>query len=81
MTTLDRALLRVDGDHAFALLGSDIQSGEVEFVKVESDALVGTSEWISAASAAATKAYRKLQARLNKPNMTYALDRSHPRAC
>lgn len=74
----DRAELGVDGNAGFALLGPDIQAGEVEFVAVEQtdEELLSIAE-----SRAAGKAFRKLKERLNMPNLSYYIGSSHPRYC
>lgn len=78
---MERAELGVDGNAAFALLGSDIQSGEAEFVEIETDAPRGTSEYDRAASTAAAKAYRILKERLAPREFSYFLGTSHPKHC
>lgn len=76
---MKRAVLGVDGNCGFALLGDDLQSGEAEFVEIVSGDPVGTKEWAEAASRASTTAYRKLQDRLSDQQFSYRLDESHPR--
>lgn len=78
MSRIDRATLGVDGNAAFALLGENIQEGECEFVVIECGEPRWTTAWQTAASRAATKAYRTLQARIGRP-ISYRLDPSHPR--
>jgi hypothetical protein len=80
MTKIERAIIGVDGDHAFALAGADLQEGEAEFVKIDCTEPKWTSAYEIAASYAATKALNNLRLRLKKP-ITYALDPSHPRYC
>lgn len=75
---MDRAELGVDGNAGFALLGQDIQSGEAEFVTIESNARVGSADWCDAACRAATKAYRQLKARLPDRVFSYRIGPSHP---
>lgn len=77
---IERAELGVDGDHAFALLGNDIQMGEAVFVKVENNDTWHTADKADAESRAATKAYRELQAKIGKP-ISYYIGPSHPRHC
>ena len=70
---MDRAQLGIDGDCGFALLGEDLQSGEAEFVKV-----IDTGDPLSDELRAAKQAFRKLQQRLNRPDLSYWFGRSHP---
>jgi hypothetical protein len=67
----DRIELGIDGNAAFALLGEDIQSGEVEFVQFE-------GESVNAELIAAKRALNKLRARLGRPELSYFFGRSHP---
>lgn len=78
---MERAELGVDGDHAFALLGEDIQSGEAVFVKVENSDPWRTKAKAEAEQRAAAKAFRQLRARLGKPNLSYFIGSSHPSHC
>ena len=78
---MQRAELGIDGNAGFALLGEDLQVGEAEFVTIETDAAVGTSEWHRAAVLAATKAYRRLKERLKDREFSYYLGPSHPNHC
>src|SRR3990167_6607420 len=68
---MDRAQLGIDGDCGFALLGEDLQSGEAEFVKV-----IDTGDPLSDELRAAKQAFRKLQQRLNRPDLSYWFGRS-----
>lgn len=68
---MPRIELGIDGDHAFALLGEDIQSGEVEFVKLRGDDL-------SHKLIACKKAASLLRARLGRPELSYVFGPSHP---
>lgn len=87
---LDRAIIGVDGDHAFALLGPDIQEGEAEFVLIDSDLnehpnRYHSSDWCKAADRASRQALSNLRKRLGRTTkdetwITYALDSSHPTA-
>ena len=77
--TLERAILGVDGNCGFALLGEDIQAGEAEFVKIESEEPVWTAAWERAANKACNLAYLRLHGRLGSRVFTYALHPSHPR--
>lgn len=75
MSTFERAELGVDGNCGFALLGEDIQAGEAEFVEV----MKRPGEHIDyARERAATRAYRKLEARLGR-RLSYYIGTSHPR--
>ncbi|MCF4166377.1 hypothetical protein L2U69_12040 [Zavarzinia compransoris] len=75
---MKRVLLGIDGNCGFALLGANLQEGEVEFVEVPpadgSRSLAERQSW------AATQAYRRLQKRLDE-QFLYILDQSHPRSC
>lgn len=73
-----RAELGVDGNCGFALLGEDIQSGEAEFIAIQTTAPVGSSEWCRAASTAATTAYHRLKERLAPKQFSYYIGPSHP---
>ena len=70
-----RAMLGVDGNCGFALLGEDIQSGEAEFVEIEDDGdnLASYNERL-----AAHRAFRRLKERLGKPNLLCWFGPSHP---
>jgi hypothetical protein len=68
-----RAQLGVDGDCGFALLGSDIMEGEVEFVKI-----VGDQWTASTQRAACKKALTALRDRLGLPELSYYLGDSYP---
>jgi hypothetical protein len=82
---MERAEIGIDGNCGFALLGADLQVGEAEFVEIALP--IGASkdpnryhhaEWVSAATRAATTAYRNLKARLPEREFSYYLGRSHP---
>lgn len=90
---MKRALIGVDGNCGFALLGVDIQSGEAEFVEIDHEAMEGRnryydSDWCAAADRAITQALNQLRKRIpggddrgNRETwITYALDSSHPRS-
>ncbi len=66
---MERALLFVDGNAGCALLGEDLQSGEVEFVKIDHEATRGTGKY--PAKIACTRAYRRLKARLPNREFSY----------
>lgn len=69
---IERAELGIDGNCGFALLGENIQEGDVEFVEIEYDCEdIGFIQ-----RRAATKAYRKLKER--HPNISYFLGDSYP---
>lgn len=75
--SVERAVIGVDGNCGFALLGENLQEGEAEFVEVGER----KDEHIDyARSRAAGAALRKLESRLGK-RLAYALDPSHPRYC
>lgn len=91
-----RALVGVDGNCGFALLGEDIQSGEAEFVEIDAIDIEKTgggnryydTDWVKAANKACNEALGKLRERLGATDrsnsetwITYALDPSHPRHC
>ena len=90
---LKRATIGVDGDHAFASLGEDIQAGEAEFVLIDHTANDEPDRhhnpgWVAAAERAANEALSTLRIRLGTLDrndretwITYALDPSHPRYC
>ncbi len=66
-----RAELGIDGNAAFALLGDDIQSGEVEFVELK-------DHEVSTELHGAKAALRKLRERLGRPDLSYFFGPSHP---
>ena len=90
---MKRALIGIDENCGFALLGPNIQEGEVEFVEIdatepEEGNRYYSTEWREAAERAASEALAALRARLGATNrtdpntwITYALDESHPRYC
>jgi hypothetical protein len=82
---LDRAVIGVDGDCGFALLGENIQSGEAEFVKIENDEFRKSNpiQWDINANIASRRALARLRGRLGYTLesgkwLTYALHSSHP---
>lgn len=82
---IDRAELGVDGNAGFALLGEDIQSGEVEFVVIDLPPEASKdpnryhkTEWLNAAKRASTAAYHALKHRLADRKFSYYLGKSHP---
>ena len=80
---MERAAIGVDGDHAFALLGEDLQVGESEWVKIDSDDPVGSGPWCEAANTASRRALVKLRERLGYDlqagkHLSYYLHESHP---
>ena len=77
-TKTERAELGVDGNCGFALLGSDIQMGEAEFVEVQNNDPWRTRARAKAERRAATAAYRKLKARLPDRKFSYFIGKSHP---
>lgn len=80
---MDRAIIGVDGNCGFALLGEDLQSGEAEFVEIDSKDTAGSGPWCEAANVASRRALSKLRQRLgytleSGKHLSYALDQSHP---
>ena len=69
-----RAELGIDGDHAFALLGDNIQEGEVEFVAIPNWPTSTLAEKLSAAK----QAFLNLQRRLGRNDFSFFFGRSHP---
>lgn len=85
-----RAQLGIDGNCGFALLGGDLQEGESEFVEIpltipdnsthherytgEHTQRMELGEMLSACK----EAFRRLQTRLNLPEMSYYFGKSHP---
>lgn len=91
---LSKAVIGVDGDCGFALLGEDLQSGEADFQKIDyattppvqlpttaSEADVEAARKTAQDGAkhfAAKQAFDKLKARLNKPDLEFEFHESHP---
>ena len=79
-----RAELGVDGNCGFALLGSDLQVGEAEFVEIPTANIDRESSFlmpkglVAAQLWACKEALRRLRVRLNMPNMSYYFGPSHP---
>ena len=80
-----RAVIGVDGNCAFALVGDDLQVGESEWVEIESSdpARYHSTEWCEAANRASRRALAKLRERLGYDLragkwLSYALHSSHP---
>jgi hypothetical protein len=73
---VDRAIIGIDGNCGFALLGENLQEGEAEFVEVPGED--GERSQADRETWAATKALRNLEARLGR-QLPYQLDTSHPR--
>ena len=71
----ERAELGIDGTHAFALLGEDLQEGEVEFVEVK---LIGDEPLYVAELRAARRALANLRLRLGRFDLNYWFGPSHP---
>ena len=65
---MERAILGVDGNAAYALLGADLQGGESEFEIVD---LQQGELFHEAAKRAALVAFDRLKARLNLSALTY----------
>ena len=57
------AVLSVDGNEGFAMIGDGWEIGPAEFEPVLSDELPGSEAWTFAAREASEQALRKLQAR------------------
>ena len=57
------AVLSVDGNEGFAMIGDGWDIGPAEFEPVISDEVPGSEAWESAARQASEQALRKLQAR------------------
>lgn len=72
---MERAELGVDGNAGFALLGENIQEGEVEFEEFAGD--IRTSEGVRQAKLAINRAFQRLKDRLGRP-ISYCLGPSHP---
>lgn len=73
----DRAVIGIDGNCGYALLGENLQEGESEFVEISEcphkDRHIRDQEaW------AATRAFSRLKKRLGR-QLTYYLHPSHPR--
>lgn len=66
--------LGIDGDCAYALLGSDLQNGEVEFIKLAKSLQNSQFHQVCACS----YAFGKLMARLDRPDLLWVFDESHP---
>lgn len=82
---MERAELGIDGNCGFALLGSNLQEGEAEFVEIALSTEASKHpnryhhpEWVNAAKKAATTAYRRLHERLPDREFSYFLGTSHP---
>ena len=68
--------LMIDGDHAIALLGADLQSGACVCVRVAE--VNGSRYTPEAQRAAAAAAFEALKEQVEQPDLRFALDRSHP---
>jgi hypothetical protein len=68
--------LMIDGDHAIALLGADLQSGACVCVQVQE--VNGSRYTPQAQRTAAQAAFEGLKAQVGQPNLRYALHPSHP---
>jgi hypothetical protein len=73
----DRAILSIDGNCGCALLGTNLQEGEAEFVEIECSEPKWTVAWEEAATKACLIALRRLRARFPERHISYAWDR-HP---
>lgn len=74
----DRAVLGIDGNCGFALLGEDLQVGEAEFVEIPPDD--GERSEYRRECWAASQAFRNLQKRLGR-QLSYYIGPSHPNHC
>ena len=70
---MDRAQLGIDGNCGFALLGVNIQEGEAEFVEI-----INTGYTVDDELRASKQAFRKLQQRLGRQDLSYWFGPSHP---
>jgi hypothetical protein len=68
--------LMIDGDHAIALLGADLQSGACTCVQVEE--VNGSRYTPEGQRAAAAAAFEALKEQVGQRDLRFALDRSHP---
>ena len=68
--------LMIDGDHAIALLGPDLQSRACACVQVEE--VNGSRYTPEAQRAAATAAFEALTEQVGQRDLQYVLDRTHP---
>ena len=79
--TQQRAVLGIDGNCGFALLGENIQEGESEFEEIVTDEPTWSSGYATVARYAINRAYQRLKTRLGLEHLSYVLDSSHPNAC
>lgn len=82
----ERAIIGVDGNCGFALLGEDLQIGECEFVEIDSIENADpyryySADWLKKANLATRVALANLKTRLGIIDLSYALDSSHPFSC
>lgn len=75
--TIERAELGIDGNCGFALLGENIQEGEVEFEEIRATKLNPDPTSDGAKKQAINRAYQRLKNRLGRP-ISYFLGPSHP---
>ncbi len=73
----DRAMLGVDGNAGFALLGENLQEGEAEFSDI-TEASIEKFGFYTAQRVAAHEALEKLRERLGRPDLNYWFGPSHP---
>ena len=73
-----RAELGIDGNCGFALLGPNIQEGEVEFIEFANTAKDALVAPLDAKLVACKLALKKLKERLDLPELSYYLGKSHP---
>lgn len=73
-----RAELGVDGDAAFALLGPDLQEGEVEFVTITPKMIEDYGSKDQAAIIMAKVALNKLRKRILRFDLSFYFAASHP---
>lgn len=74
----ERIELGIDGDHAFALLGEDIQSGWSAFVKMEKDCSCSGDWCLSHKVVAAKRALAELREAIGCPTHPFYFGKSHP---
>lgn len=78
---MQRAVLGIDGNCGFALVGENIQEGEAEFEEIRSTEPEWTSAYQREAKLAINRAYRRLKERLGLEHLSYVIDPSHPSYC
>jgi len=74
---MERAVIGIDGNCGFTLLGENLQEGEAEFVEVPGPD--GERSKAQRESWAAAQSFRNLKKRLGVEALPYRLHESHPR--